>query len=72
MRETVALIAGVIRDGIRNKEIRSLDADKAAYILWATADALFTQNDFCYEELLAVYIAIVSEGLRQPRKARNA
>jgi TetR/AcrR family transcriptional regulator, fatty acid metabolism regulator protein len=71
MHDTVALIAGVIRDGIRRKELRALDADKAAYILWTTADALFMQKDFRYEDLLPVYIAIVSDGLRQPSKGNK-
>jgi TetR/AcrR family transcriptional regulator, fatty acid metabolism regulator protein len=71
MRETVELIVGVIREGIRRKELRALDADKAAYILWTTADALFMQTDFRYEELLPVYIAIVSDGLRQPSKGKR-
>ncbi len=71
MRETVALIMGVIRDGIRREELRALDADKAAYVLWTTADALFMQTEFRYEDLLPVYIAIVSDGLRLPSKGKR-
>ncbi|MBV8134038.1 MAG: hypothetical protein JO121_00135 [Deltaproteobacteria bacterium] len=55
-----------VRDGVRSGELRSTDPEKTAFILWATADALFVQKQFRYEELLPTYVGIVRDGLRNP------
>ena len=66
LRHNVEVMADIIRDGVRTGELRSTDPEKAAFILWATADALFVQKQFRYEELLPTYVGIVRDGLRNP------
>jgi TetR/AcrR family fatty acid metabolism transcriptional regulator len=66
LRHNVEVMANVIRDGVRTGELRSTDAEKTAFVLWTTADALLTQKQFRYEELLPTYIGIVRDGLRNP------
>jgi TetR/AcrR family transcriptional regulator, regulator of autoinduction and epiphytic fitness len=66
LRHNVEVMADVIRDGVRSGELRSTDPEKTAFILWTTADALFLQKQFRYEELLPTYVGIVRDGLRNP------
>jgi TetR/AcrR family fatty acid metabolism transcriptional regulator len=66
LRHNVEVMADIIRDGVGTGELRSTDPEKTAFILWATADALFVQKQFRYEELLPTYLGIVRDGLRNP------
>ena len=71
LRHNVEVIADVIRDGVRTGELRSTDPEKTAFILWTTADALFLQRQFRYEELLPTYVGIVRDGLHNPESRRS-
>jgi AcrR family transcriptional regulator len=64
LRHDVEVMAEVLRDGIGSGELSPLDPEKTAFVLWATADALFTQKDYRYEDLIPIYIGIVRDGLR--------
>jgi AcrR family transcriptional regulator len=67
LRHNIEVIADIIRDGVRTRELRSTDPEMTAFILWTTADALLLQEQFRYEELLPLYIGIVRDGLRTPK-----
>ena len=69
LSKNVAMMASVIRDGIKEGSIGPVDADKAAYILWITGDALF-RHDVTrpYEDVLPVLSELMMNGLL-PRKA---
>jgi len=64
LRQNVEVMAEILRDGVRSGELRPLDPDKTAFVLWTTADALFTQKQHRYEELVPIYIEILRDGLR--------
>jgi AcrR family transcriptional regulator len=66
LRHNVELMAEIIRAGVRAGELRALDPEKTAFVLWTAADALFIQKRYRYEEILPIYIAIVRDGLRGP------
>ncbi len=71
LTENVAMMASVIRDGIAEGTIASLDADKAAYILWITGDALFRHDvSRPYENVLPVLNELMLNGLL-PRTAER-
>lgn len=60
----VELMAEILQDAIRSGEVRMIDPQKAAFVLWTAAEALFTQKQYRYEELLPSFIAIARDGLR--------
>jgi TetR/AcrR family fatty acid metabolism transcriptional regulator len=64
LHHNVELMAEVLRDGMRSGELRPLDPEKTAFVLWTTADALFTQKHHRYEDLIQIYAGIVRDGLR--------
>jgi TetR/AcrR family fatty acid metabolism transcriptional regulator len=64
LRQNIEVMAEILRDGVRSGELRPLDPDKTAFVLWTTADALFTQKQHRYEELVPIYVEILRDGLR--------
>ena len=69
LSENVAMMASVIRNGIAEGSIAPIDADKAAYILWITGDALFRHDvSRPYENVLPVLTELILNGLL-PRTA---
>jgi len=63
VRENVAMIAGVIRAGIRDGTFRRVDPERAAFILFSGGDALSNQRRYSYDEVLPLYSEIVMNGL---------
>jgi AcrR family transcriptional regulator len=63
MRQNVARMADVIRDGIASGELSNLDAEKAAYVLWVGGNALFNQPFRPYEDVLPLYADIILRGI---------
>src|SRR5947199_10172003 len=61
--ENVAMIAGVIRDGIREGTLRDVDPERAAFILFTGGDTLSSQTHYPYPEILPPCSAIVLHGL---------
>ena len=62
-KENVALIAEIVRDGIRDGSFRPIDPERAAYVLFIAGDALANQRERPYDELLPVYSDILLHGL---------
>jgi TetR/AcrR family fatty acid metabolism transcriptional regulator len=63
LHHNVQLMAEIIREGVRAGQLHALDPEKAAFVLWTAADALFAQKRYRYEEILPVFIRIVRNGL---------
>jgi|ERR1051326_6478364 AcrR family transcriptional regulator len=63
VRENVAMMAGVIRAGIRDGTFRAVDPERAAFILFSGGDALSNQSRYPYDEVLPLYSEIVMNGL---------
>jgi AcrR family transcriptional regulator len=66
LKENVAMIADVIRDGIREGTLREVDPDRAAYILFVGGDTLNNQQNqvyYAYREVLPIYVDILMNGL---------
>jgi AcrR family transcriptional regulator len=63
VRENVAMMAGVIRDGIRDGTFRDVDPERAAFVLFSGGDALSNQRRYPYDEVLPLYSEIVMSGL---------
>jgi AcrR family transcriptional regulator len=63
LRANVALIAGVIRDGIREGSMRAVDPERAAFVLFTAGDALSNQTHYPYGEILPLHGEIVVRGL---------
>ena len=61
--QNVAMIADVIRDGIREGALRDVDPECAAFILFTGGDVLSRQTHFPYQEILPLYSEIVMHGL---------
>src|SRR5947199_1801585 len=59
VRENVAMMAGVIRAGIRDGTFRTIDPERAAFILFSGGDALSNQSRYPYDEVLPLYSEIV-------------
>jgi AcrR family transcriptional regulator len=64
LEQTVAVMADVIRAGIAEGSIRSVDPKKAALILFLAGNALFNDPTVDYQDLLPLYADIVGRGLR--------
>lgn len=64
VRANVAMIADVIRDGVREGSLRSgLDPERTAFILFMGGDTLANQSLYPYDEVLPVYSEITMLGL---------
>ncbi len=63
LQHNVALIADVIRDGIREGVFRDIDAERAAFILFLGGDALTNQTHHRYDEILPLFGDIMMHGL---------
>jgi len=63
VHENVAMIADVIRDGIREGTLREVDPERTAFILFTGGDALSSQSHYPYQEVLPLYGEIVMRGL---------
>ena len=63
LRDNVALIADVIRDGIREGTFRAVDPERTAFILFMTGDVLSNQSRYPYAEVLPLHGDIVMRGL---------
>src|SRR6266850_1474816 len=61
--ENVAMIADVIRDGIREGDFRDVDPERAAFVLFTGGDVLSRQTHYPYQEILPIYSDIVMNGL---------
>src|SRR6266852_2478460 len=61
--QNVAMIANVIRDGIREGALRDVDPERAAFVLFTGGDVLSRQTHFPYQEILPLYSEIVMHGL---------
>ena len=60
--ENVAMIADVIRDGIREGTLREVDPERTAFVLFTGGDALSSQSHYPYQEVLPLYGEIVMHG----------
>jgi AcrR family transcriptional regulator len=63
LTQNVAMIAEVIRDGIRERTLRDVDPERAAFVLFLGGDALSNQTHHPYQEVLPLYGEIVMNGL---------
>lgn len=63
LQQNVAMIADVIRDGIREGVFRELDPERAAFILFLGGDALTNQTHHRYDEILPLFGDIMMHGL---------
>lgn len=63
LTENVAMIADVIRDGIREGSLREVDPERAAFVLFMAGDVLSNQRYHPWAELLPVYGDIILRGL---------
>ena len=63
MRQNVARMADVIRQGVASGELSDLDPEKAAYVLWVGGNALFNQPFRAYADLLPLYAEIILRGI---------
>jgi AcrR family transcriptional regulator len=63
LKANVAMMADVIRDGIREGSLREVDPERAAFILFVGGDTLSNQTYYPYEDVLPLYSEITMQGL---------
>jgi len=66
VKQNVAMMADVIRDGIREGTLRDVDPERAAFILFVGGDALNQLHNQTYypdEDVLPLYADITMQGL---------
>jgi AcrR family transcriptional regulator len=63
LKANVAMMADVIRDGIREGSLREVDPERAAFILFVGGDTLSNQTYYAYEDVLPLYSEIIMQGL---------
>lgn len=63
LRENVAMIAEVVRDGIREGAFRDVDPERAAFVLFMFGDVLSNQQHYPYAEVFPIFGEIVYHGL---------
>ncbi len=60
-------MAKVIRDGVESGELRPLDPDELALLLFLSGQALYKQTRYPYQEVLPVLLEVTTLGaLREP------
>ena len=64
-KQNLALVAEMIRDGVREGTLRDTDPDKTAYILFLFGRSLFDQKDLPYSELVPTMLDIILDGVRK-------
>jgi len=62
-RRNVAMIAEVIRDGIREGTFGDIDPERAAFVLFMSGGMLSLQQNIPYADLMPVFEQIVYQGL---------
>jgi len=62
-KQSVSLMAQLLQDGIQDGTVRSVDPEKAAYVLFSVGHALFNQSAHPYEDLADVLADIAVHGL---------
>jgi AcrR family transcriptional regulator len=62
-RRNVAMIADVVRDGIREGTFCDVDPEHAAYVLFVAGSMLSVQQSYPYAELMPTFETIVYQGL---------
>ena len=65
--QTVAMMAEVLREGIEEGSLRSMDPEKVALVLYLCGQVLFNQPQGGYRDLAPTFVDIVLNGL-QPRE----
>jgi AcrR family transcriptional regulator len=63
VRANVAMIAEAIRGGVAEGTFHSVDAERAAFILFSAGNVLSMQRHYPYFELLPLFEEIIYEGL---------
>ncbi len=63
LRQNVAMMADVIREGIREGSFRAVDPDAAAFVLFMAGETLSNQAHYPYQDVLSLYGDIVMQGL---------
>lgn len=63
LERNVAMIADVVRDGVREGSLRDVDPETAAFILFLGGDALRSQKHRPYNQVLPLYMEITMHGL---------
>jgi AcrR family transcriptional regulator len=71
LRQNVAMLAEVVRDGIREGVFKDVDPERAAYILFIGGDLLANQTHHPYQEILPLYAEIIFHGLLRPEHAKG-
>jgi AcrR family transcriptional regulator len=66
--QNVAMIADVIRDGIREGTFQAIDAEKAAFVLFTSGEAVYRQALHPYREIQPVLSQLTLRGLLQRGK----
>ena len=60
---TVALMADVVRDGIREGFFREVDPERFCFVIITMGSALYHQTQRPYEEVLPVYVDVLLHGI---------
>jgi AcrR family transcriptional regulator len=61
--ETVAIMAELIRQGIREEALCDVDPERTAYILFIAGQTLYNESHYPYQETLPLYVQMVQLGL---------
>jgi AcrR family transcriptional regulator len=72
LEQNVAMIADVLRDGIREGSVRAIDADAAAFVLYISGGSLSQQPLRSYEQIMPVFQSIIFDGLAPRRGGKEA
>jgi AcrR family transcriptional regulator len=72
VRQIVALMTDVVRDGVAEGTFRDVDPERAAYVLFAAGAALSQQHRYPYGELMPLFEEIIYEGLVPRRGGRRS
>lgn len=63
MRDNLAMMEEVIREGVEQGSLAEIDPAKAAYVLFVAGRALSSLDDYPYDDVLPVLMRIISDGL---------
>jgi len=63
LRQNVSLMAEVIQEGVESGNMRPMDPERAAFVIFVAGQTLFGQQSYPYQDVLPLYLDIILNGM---------
>ncbi len=63
VRQNVSLMAEVIQEGVESGNMRPMDPERAAFVIFVAGQTLFNQQSYPYQDVLPIYLDVILNGM---------